>query len=87
MALRIDPAALGVAYSPDTPSKAMHVLFEIARSYGLRPEVLDDGTIALLMDSPRRVFCQALLSHRRHGFVSHFPSPGGGCPMASVTTK
>lgn len=54
MALRIDPAALGVAYSPDTPSKAMHVLFEIARSYGLRPEVLDDGTIALLMDSPRR---------------------------------
>jgi UDPglucose 6-dehydrogenase len=33
------------------------------------------------------VFCQALLSRSRHGFVSHFPSPDDGRPTGSVTTK
>lgn len=57
-----------------------------------------DGIACFIRESPglgagyvaehsANVFCQALLSRSRHGFVSHFPSPDDGRPTGSVTTN
>ena len=45
------------------------------------------GQALAQQQSEPHVFCQALLSRSRHGFVSHFPSPDDGRPTGSVTTK
>ena len=71
------------------PSPPEVGLAEVALRGAGRPDEVEErrrrlahGPLAL-----PHVFCQALLSRSRHGFVSHFPSPDDGRPTGSVTTK
>ena len=81
----------GVA--PEADTEAAHVLVEADGTYvtvrggGPKAEVKAMVAYAGKEATEGGVFCQALLSHRRHEFVSHFPSSDDRCATASVTAK